>query len=51
MRFFRKFKEEGLSLRLTFLLMLFISLAITASLLFTNFRTIKSPCVIRDISS
>lgn len=42
MRLFRKFKEEGLSLRLTFLLMLFISLAITASLLFTNFRTIKS---------
>lgn len=42
MRFIRKFKEEGLSLRLTFLLMLFISLAITASLLFTNFRTIKS---------
>ena len=48
MRLFRKFKEEGLSLRLTFLLMLFISLAITASLLFTNFRTIKSFHALND---
>ena len=42
MQWFKKLKEEGLSLRLTFLLMLIVSLGITAALLLTNFRTIRS---------
>ena len=42
MQWMKKMKEKGLSLRLTFLLMLVVSLAITVSLLYTNYRTIKS---------
>ena len=41
-QWFNRAKENGLSLRLTFLFMLFISLAVTAVLLFTTYRTIKS---------
>lgn len=37
-----KIKEDGLSLRRTFMIMFVISVAITAVLLFTNYRTIKS---------
>ena len=37
-----RIKEDGVSLRQTFLVMLVISLAITVALLFTNYRTIKS---------
>ena len=35
-------REQGLALRRTFLLMLCISIALTALLLFTAFRTIRS---------
>ena len=42
MSIIKKTKEEGVSLRRTFLLMLFISLALTALLLFTTFKTIQS---------
>ena len=42
LRWFKQIKEKGLSLRLTFLLMLIVSLAITAALLFATYRTIKT---------
>ena len=42
MPWLKKLKENGLSLRLTFLFMLLVSLAVTVSLLYTNYRTIKS---------
>ena len=48
MQWLRKLKEEGLSLRLTFLLMLVVSLGITAALLLTNFRTIRSYYALSD---
>ena len=48
MRWLKKMKEDGLSLRLTFMVMLVVSLAITAALLFTSYRTIKS---FRSLSS
>lgn len=38
----KKIKEDGVSLRQTFLVMFVISLGLTAALLFTNYRTIKS---------
>ena len=42
MRWLNKIKEDGLSLRQTFMVMLVVSLAITAALLITSYRTIKS---------
>ena len=41
-RWFQKVKKEGLSLRLTFILMLIVSLGVTAVLLFTTYRTLLS---------
>ena len=38
----RQTREQGISLRKTFLIMLFVSIAITALLLFMTFHTIKS---------
>ena len=42
MRWLNRIKEDGLSLRQTFMVMLVVSLAITAALLITSYRTIKS---------
>ncbi len=42
MNVFKKAKEDGLSLRLMFVLMLVVSLSITAILLLTTYRTIRS---------
>lgn len=42
MQWIKKARNDGLSLRLTFLLMLVVSLGITAILLFTTFHTIQS---------
>lgn len=42
MQWLKKLKKDGLSLRMTFLLMLVVSLAVTVCLLYTNYRTIKS---------
>ena len=42
MNWLKRVKEEGLSLRLTFMLMLIVSLGVTTILLFTNYRTIKT---------
>ena len=48
MRWLNKIKEDGLSLRQTFMVMLVVSLAVTAALLITSYRTIKS---FRSLSS
>ena len=42
MNWLKRVREEGLSLRLTFMLMLIVSLGVTTILLFTNYRTIKT---------
>ena len=42
MNWLKRVKEEGLSLRLTFMFMLIVSLGVTTILLFTNYRTIKT---------
>ncbi len=41
-QFVKKTKEDGLSLRSTFAIMLALSLSIMAILLYTTFQTIKS---------
>ena len=41
-RWFKEIRERGLSLRITFFVMLIVSLSVAAALLYTNFRTIKT---------
>ena len=41
-RWFEEIRERGLSLRITFFVMLIVSLSVAAALLYTNFRTIKT---------
>lgn len=42
MSFIKQTKEQGVSLRMTFLIMLLVSVLITSLLLFTTYQTIMS---------